>query len=74
MVGRTTGYLRDKESRVMKKCKANRGEALLKDMLDSQKLSISEIGHVADTRYEDKYKGQDLAKQVSLPDPSERRA
>lgn len=44
------------ESRMPKKRKANREQATLKDMIGQKKITILEIGYVADTRNEDKYK------------------
>lgn len=40
---------------VKKKCKFNKEEALLKDMIGYFYLTIVEIGYVPDTRYDDKY-------------------
>ena len=54
MVGLTTDDRRDKDNRVKMKRKASRGEALLKDMIGSRKITIAETGHVADTSYNDK--------------------
>ena len=41
---------------------------MLKDMIDPRKITHLEIGYIADTRYEDKYKPNSAA-QISLPDP-----
>ena len=48
--GLTTDDLHARENRIKKKCKANREEALLKAMLDSQKVASLEILHVVNTR------------------------
>ena len=54
----TTDDLRDKESRVIKKRKADREQTILKDMIGPQKITTLEIGYVADTRYDNKYKAK----------------
>ena len=41
-------------------------------MIGGKKITILEIGYVADTRYEDRYKA--TATQIYLPDPREGRA
>lgn len=47
--------LHAKENRILKKHKANREEALPNNIIASpQKITIAEIGHITDTRCDDK--------------------
>ena len=56
MVDVTTNDLSDKEEREPNKGKADREQTTLKDMIGPEKITILEIGDIADTRYDDKYK------------------
>ena len=58
MVDLTANYLCDIESRTLKKRKANDEQTMLKDIIGPRKITILEIGYVADTKYEDKYKAK----------------
>ena len=60
MVDLTTNDLKKVENRTSKKCKADGEQTTLKNMIDQKKLTILEIGYVADTRYGDKYKAKTL--------------
>ena len=44
------------EGRTPEKRKAHSEQAMLEDMIGPRKITILEIGYVADIRYEDKYK------------------
>ena len=57
MVDLTNNNFSDMESRAPKKRKAD-GEQAIKDMIGGKKITILEIGYVADTRYDDKYKAK----------------
>ena len=50
MVGHSRENLCDEENRAKEKCKASTGEALLKDLICPWKVTILEMGYVADTR------------------------
>ena len=58
MVDLTTNDLSDMESRAPKKRKANGEKTTLKEIIGRKKITILEIGYVADTRYDDKYKAK----------------
>ena len=58
MMDLTTNDLSGMESRAPKKRKANGEKTTLKEMIGRKKITILEIGYVADTRYDDKYKAK----------------
>ena len=58
MVDLATNDLSDMESRAPKERKANGEKTTLKEMIGQKKIIILEIGYVADTRYDDKYKAE----------------
>ena len=70
----TTNDLSDIDSRTPKKRKANSEQTLLKDMTGPKKITILEIGYVANTRYEDKYKAKFLQHRSLCQGSSEGRA
>ena len=49
--------------------KADGEQTTLKDMIGRKKMTILEIGYVADTRYEDKYKASGSATRITMSDP-----
>ena len=73
MVDLTTNDLSDMESRAPKKRKANGEKTTLKEMIGQKKITTLEIGYVANTRYDGKYKAK-IQQQISLPNPGKGRA
>ena len=58
MLDLTTSDLNKIKSRAPKKRKANGVQTMLKEMIGRKKITILEIGYVADTRCDDKYKAK----------------
>ena len=58
MVDLTTNDFSSLEDRAPKKHKADGEQATIKDMIGREKITILEIGHVADTKYDDKCKAK----------------
>ena len=58
MVDLTTNDLSSIQNRAPKKRKADGEQTTLKEMIGRKEITILEIGYVADTRYDDKYKAK----------------